>query len=67
MSIYTTTLEKLAYSIPNFAAAVDLSVSSIREAIDKGDLIPSYSNSKPIITKAEGERWLTSLPSERRS
>jgi len=62
------TLDKLAYSIPNFANAVDLSVDTIRKAIDNGDLIPSYptkAGRKPIITKPEGERWLAALPSER--
>ncbi|UXZ57050.1 hypothetical protein [Curtobacterium sp. Arg-1] len=62
------TLEKLAYSIPNFATAVDLSVDTIRKAIDSGDLIPAYptkAGRKPIISKTEGERWLASLPSER--
>jgi hypothetical protein len=62
------TLDKLAYSIPNFAAAVDLSVDTIRKAIDNRDLIPSYptkAGRKPIITKQEGERWLSALPSER--
>lgn len=62
------TLDKLAYSIPNFANAVDLSVDTIRKAIDKGDLIPSYptiAGRKPIISKTEGERWLSALPTER--
>lgn len=62
------TLDKLAYSIPNFASAVDLSVDTIRKAIDNGDLIPSYptkAGRKPIIDRREGERWLENLPSER--
>lgn len=58
-------LDKLAYSIPNFAKAVDLSVSTVREQIEKGNLVPSYPNSKPIISRVEGERWLASLPAER--
>ena len=58
-------LEKLAYSIPNFAKAVDISVSAVREAIDKGDLVPSYPNSKPLILLEEGKRWLDSLPTEK--
>lgn len=62
----TPVLDKLAYSIPNFAKAVDLSVTTVREAIQSGDLVASYpAKMKPLITKAEGERWLASLPSER--
>jgi len=60
-------LDKLAYSIPNFAEAVDLSVDTIRKHIDAGNLVPSYPNSKPIITRAEGERWLKSLPAEKQT
>ncbi|MFJ3319379.1 hypothetical protein [Curtobacterium sp. NPDC086286] len=57
--------DRLAYSIPNFATAVDLSVDTIRKAIDSGDLIPSLptrAGRKPIITREEGLRWLRSLP-----
>lgn len=62
-----TALDQLAYSIPNFAKAVDLSVSLVRQAIDNGDLVPAYVNSKPLITRSEGERWLRSLPAERKA
>lgn len=61
-------LDRLAYSIPNLAIAVDLSVDTIRKAINNGDLILSYptkAGQKPIIPKAEAERWLAALPTER--
>lgn len=67
MSTEPIILDKLAYSIPNFAKAVDLSIEAVRQQIRAGDLVPSYPNSKPLITKEEGERWLRSLPSERRT
>jgi hypothetical protein len=57
-------LDKLAYSIANFAAAVDLSVSSIYYAIEDGELTPVYRGRKPLITREEGQRWLESLPAE---
>jgi hypothetical protein len=61
-----TQLDKLAYSIPNFAKAVDLSETTVREAINKGDLIPSYpARKKPIIPTDEAKRWLAALPVER--
>jgi hypothetical protein len=58
-------LDKLAYSIPNFSKAIDLSETSIREAINKNDLIVSYptrAGKKPIITRKNAEAWLDSLP-----
>lgn len=62
-----TNLDQLAYSIPNFAKAVDLSVSAIYEAIKANELVPAYPNRKPLITREEGVRWLQSLPAERRA
>jgi hypothetical protein len=57
-------LDRLAYSIPNFAAAVDLSVEQVRKHIARGDLTPSYSGSKPLISREEGQRFLEALPAE---
>ncbi len=65
MTTTNVVLDKLAYSIPNFAKAVDLSVEGVRQHIRDGNLVPSYSKSKPLIMREEGERWLRSLPSER--
>jgi len=45
--------DRLAYSIPNFVKAADLSVDTISKAIDNGDLLPCYpplAGRKPIIT-----------------
>ena len=57
--------DRLAYSLPSFAKAVDLSVESIRQQIAKSYLVPSYLNSKPLIMREEGIRWLRSLPADR--
>lgn len=58
-------LDKLAYSIPNFAKAVDLSVSTIYAAIQANELVPVYpAKRKPIIPREEGLRWLRALPAE---
>lgn len=57
-------LDKLAYSIPNFAKAVDLSIEKVRQHIAKGELVPSYVDSKPLIRREEGERWLRARPAE---
>jgi hypothetical protein len=58
-------LTKLAYSIPALAEAVDLSVSSIRDAIARDELKPKYPNRKPIIPVAEAQRWIDSLSDEK--
>lgn len=60
-----TALHKLAYSLDEFADAVSLSKAQLRKHIDAGELRPSYSGSKPLITLEEGQRFLESLPSER--
>lgn len=63
----TPELDKLAYSIPNFAKAVDLSVEKVRQHLVSGELVASYVDSKPLIMREEGERWLRARPAERRT
>jgi hypothetical protein len=57
--------ETLSYSLTEFAIYTGLGITTIREAIDRGDLIPRFPNSKPIIEFEEGKRWLASLPTEK--
>lgn len=58
-------LDKLAYSLDEFATAVSLSKEFIRLQIAADKLVPSYAGTKPLIMREEGERWLRSLPAER--
>lgn len=58
-------LDKLSYSVPNLAAATDLSVDSISKAIKNGDLVANYFGSKPLVTRDEARRWLNDLPNEK--
>lgn len=58
-------LPQLAYSLDNFALAVDVSKEKIRQHIERGELVPSYIDSKPVIMKEEGERWLRARPAEK--
>lgn len=58
-------LDKLAYSLEDFAAAVSLSDEQLRFHIKRNELVPRYSGAKPIITAAEAERFLHSLPYEK--
>lgn len=67
MTNQNPTLDKLAYSLPNFAKAVDLSIEKVRQHIDRGELVPSYVDSKPIIMQEEGLRWLRARPAEKPS
>lgn len=60
------TKEKLAYTLPELVEATGMSMSSIRIEIDKGRLTPRYPNRKPIVPRAEAERWIDSMPSEPR-
>lgn len=60
-------LDKLAYSIPSLAKAVDLSVQQVRNHINAGDIVPSYSGSKPLIPLEEAKRFIENLPTEKRS
>jgi excisionase family DNA binding protein len=61
------TLEKpaLAYTIQEFAAATGLGVTTIRDAIRDGHIIPSYFGTKPLISAEEGKRFINDLPAEK--
>lgn len=63
----TVITDRLSYTVQEFATATGLGVTTIRDAIKAGHIIPSYAGSKPLITKREGERWLESLPAEKTS
>lgn len=67
MSTTTPQLEKLSYSIPNLATAVDLSVTTVRRAIESGELRARYPNRKPIIAREDALEWLRNLPTEKPS
>lgn len=60
-------LDKISYSVPNLAAATDLSVDSINKAIKDGDLVARYFGTKPLIGRDEAQRWFESLPDEKPS
>jgi DNA-binding XRE family transcriptional regulator len=64
----TRLVPRLALTYDEAAAAVGYSKQVIRAAIEHGDLVPSYgTRSKPVIRIAELERWLETLPTERRA
>lgn len=55
---------KLAYTYDEAADATGYSTRVIREAVARGDLAPSYANSKPVIREQELRRWVDHLPAE---
>lgn len=58
-------LDKLAYSLEEFAEAVSLSYAQVLRHIANDELVAKYSGRKPLITRAEGERFLRALPEQR--
>lgn len=60
------TVTRLALTYDEAAAAVGYSKHVIRDAIDRGELAPSYgAKTKPVIRVTELQRWLDTLPTER--
>lgn len=57
---------KLAYSLPEAAALVSVSLTTLRSEIDNDHLVPSYMGTKPVLTVWELRRWLKALPEEPR-
>lgn len=55
---------RLAVPLPEAGEVCGYSDDSIRAAIRRGDLVPSYANSKPVLMLEELERWLRALPDE---
>lgn len=57
---------KPAYSVKEFAEAVGLGETTIRDHINDGNLVSKWpTKTKQIITLEEGLRWLRTLPDEK--
>ena len=54
----------ISLSIPDAAAAVGYSETVLKEAINRGDLVPRYENTKGVIPADELLDWVKSLPPE---
>jgi hypothetical protein len=63
-TIKTTGSYRLAVSIADAGPLVGYSRDTIRQAVARGDLVPSYANSKAVIMVEELERWARTLPAE---
>jgi hypothetical protein len=57
-------IQPIALSIPDAAAAVGYSETTLKDAIAKGDLIVRYANTKGVIAADDLIEWVKSLPIE---
>ncbi len=55
-------VHKIAYTWREAAAAVGVSVSTLRAAVHLGELQPGYSGNKPLFAESELRRWVEELP-----
>ncbi|WP_298745335.1 helix-turn-helix domain-containing protein [uncultured Microbacterium sp.] len=59
------TVERRALTIAEASLSVGVSVDKIRQHIERGELVATYVDFKPVIAVKELDRWLESLPNER--
>lgn len=62
--VRSATLEGIAYPYPVAARKAGISLDKLRQHIERGELVPSYVDSKPVIMHEELVRWLRSRPAE---
>lgn len=56
--------KQVAYTIPEAAGVARIGVTKLREHIARGELAPSFIDSKPVILHDELERWLRERPNK---
>lgn len=57
----------ISTDIAGAITATGVRETKLREAINRGDLIVHYHDSKPVILAEDLRDWIASLPTERRS
>lgn len=55
---------KKGYTIPEAAAVASIGESTLKAAIDRGDLPRRYPSTRPIILASDLDKWLESLPTQ---
>lgn len=60
------TVAQVSYDLRGAAQAAGCGVTSIKEAVDTGDLIAHYRGTKPLIRAIDLDAWVASLPTSRR-
>jgi S-adenosylhomocysteine hydrolase len=61
------TVAQVSYDLRGAAQAAGCGVTSIKEAVDTGDLVVHYRGSKPLIRAVDLDAWVASLPTSRKS
>jgi hypothetical protein len=59
-------MDKLAYSYAEAAEATGISQKELQRAVAENRLVASYPNSRPVFLSKELDRFLESLPTERK-
>lgn len=59
------TVHQVAYDLRGAAEAAGCGITSIKEAIEAGDLVAHYRGTKPLIRAVDLDEWVASLPTER--
>lgn len=60
-------LAQVSYDLNGAARATGLSVTTIKNAVRDGDLVPNYSGTKPVFRAVELDAWIAAMPTERRA
>lgn len=60
-------LKVVSYDLDGAVEATGLSKTTIRSAVDNGDLIAHYVGRKPVFRAVDLDEWIRNLPTERRA
>lgn len=59
-----TAISKKGFTLPEAAEIASVGLSTLKAAIDKGELPKRYPSGRPIILASDLDAWLESLPTE---
>lgn len=57
----------VSYTLTGAVEACGLSETTLRDAIEEGDLVAHYKGRRPVILRRDLEEWVESLPTQRRA
>lgn len=58
------TQSKKGFTLPEAADVASVGLSTLKAAVDRGDLPKRYPSGRPIILASDLDAWLESLPTE---